>query len=88
MGEMTATRCSVRLESGFVGHAYVAGRDTRHAELAAIADALLQDPARHASVHAAVIAPLAAAQAERRGRAARKTAATRVDFFTLVRGED
>ena len=44
LGEMTATRCTVRTDAGFVGHAYVAGRNERLAELAALADALLQDP--------------------------------------------
>ena len=46
LGEMTVTRCTVRLEDGTVGHAYVAGRDMRQAELAAVLDAALQDPAR------------------------------------------
>src|ERR1700719_2279950 len=45
LGEMTVTRCTVRTDAGFVGHAYVAGRDERQAEMAALADALLQDPA-------------------------------------------
>src|SRR5450631_3209567 len=45
LGEMTVTRCTVRLASGIAGHAYVAGRDERRAELAAVADAVLQDPA-------------------------------------------
>ena len=44
LGEMTVTRCTVRLDSGAAGHAYIAGRDERRAELAAVADALLQDP--------------------------------------------
>ena len=48
LGEMTVTRCSVRLADGTAGHAYVAGRDKRHAELAAVFDALMQDPARAA----------------------------------------
>src|SRR5487761_2763482 len=43
-GEMTVTRCSVRMADGMVGHAYVAGRDERRAELAALCDALLQVP--------------------------------------------
>src|SRR4051794_9306295 len=47
LGEMTTTRCTVRTDSGCVGHAYVAGRNERLAELAALADALLQDAARH-----------------------------------------
>ncbi len=85
LGEMTVTRCSIRLADGRVGHAWVAGRDPAHAEQAAAFDALLQGDAALAE---AVIAPLAAAQAERRRAAAAKTAATRVDFFAMVRGED
>ncbi len=46
LGEMTVTRCTVRLGSGLVGHAYVAGREPRRAELAALVDALMQDPER------------------------------------------
>ncbi len=84
LGEMTVTRCAVQLEDGTVGHAYVTGRDGWQAELAALADALLQDAAWHGSIHDAVIAPLAAAQAEAAAREARRAAATRVDFLTMV----
>lgn len=87
VGEMTVTRCSVRLADGAVGHAYVAGRDASHAERAAVIDALFQDEERRASIEALVIAPLERAQAERRDTASRKAAATRVDFFTMIRGE-
>jgi len=87
MGEMTVTRCTVRLDDGTVGHAYVAGRDLRHAELAAVLDALLQNDARREAIEDAVIGPLAAAQQAERASAARKAAATKVDFFTMVRGE-
>lgn len=83
LGEMTVTRCTVRLDSGTTGHAYVAGRDERRAELAAVADALLQDPATNESLWAALIAPLAAAQAEERLVRAEKAAATRVEFFSM-----
>ena len=87
LGEMTVTRCSVRLADGAVGHAWVQGRDKDHARRAAVADALLQTDAAD-EITARVIAPLAAeAQSLRDGRAA-KAAATRVDFFTMVRGED
>lgn len=88
LGEMTVTRCSVRLADGHVGHAYVAGRSHRHAELAAIFDALACEPARAAAIEKEVLAPLARAQAERRASTGRKAAATKVDFFTMVRGED
>lgn len=88
LGEMTVTRCSVRLADGTVGHGWVAGRNQEHSELAAVFDALLQNPSRHPALDATVIAPLARSQQERRDAMARKAAATRVDFFTLVRGED
>jgi alpha-D-ribose 1-methylphosphonate 5-triphosphate synthase subunit PhnG len=84
LGEMTVTRCAVRLADGRVGHAYVAGRDARQAELAALLDALLQDAARRPALERAVIAPLAAAQAGRRETEARRAAATRVQFFTMT----
>jgi len=88
LGEMTVTRCSVRLSDGTVGHAWVAGRDGRHSELAAVIDAMLQDPHRGTALEAAVIAPLEQARRDRAAAMSRKAAATRVDFFTLVRGED
>jgi alpha-D-ribose 1-methylphosphonate 5-triphosphate synthase subunit PhnG len=87
LGEMTVTRAAVRTPDGTIGHAYVKGRAKRHAELAASFDALLQDEARRAALLAAVIEPLAEAEAERRHALAAKAAATKVDFFTMVRGE-
>jgi len=84
LGEMTVTRCTVRLDDGAIGHAHVAGRDHRQAELAALLDALLQDKARHDDIQAMVIAPLAVAQAEKRAAVARRAAATRVEFFTMT----
>jgi alpha-D-ribose 1-methylphosphonate 5-triphosphate synthase subunit PhnG len=87
LGEVSATRAAVRLADGTVGIGYVLGRDKAHAERAALCDALMQGP-RAEAVRATVIAPLAAAEAGRRAARARKAAATRVEFFTLVRGED
>jgi alpha-D-ribose 1-methylphosphonate 5-triphosphate synthase subunit PhnG len=83
LGETTVTRCTVRTSCGFVGHAYVAGRDARRAELAALADALLQDPARQSYLLATLIEPLAADQQARRDATAAKAAATRVQFFAM-----
>lgn len=87
LGEMTVTRCSIRLDDGTVGHAWVQGRDKGHATRAAVADALLQtnDSMR---VTAEVLEPLTAEAAARRHARAAKAAATRVEFFTLQRGED
>jgi alpha-D-ribose 1-methylphosphonate 5-triphosphate synthase subunit PhnG len=87
LGEMTVTRCSLQLPCGTVGHGYVQGRSKADARAAAVVDALLQTD--HADrVHAAVTAPLAAEAAARQKSRAAKAAATRVEFFTLVRGED
>jgi alpha-D-ribose 1-methylphosphonate 5-triphosphate synthase subunit PhnG len=84
LGEVTVTRCSVCLEDGRVGHAYIAGRDARQAELAAVLDAALQDPARQPALMAAVVEPLAAVQAGRAAKDAARSAATRVQFFTMA----
>lgn len=88
LGEMTVTRCTVDLPSGAVGHAYVGGRSPRHAELAAVFDGLLQDPASRPGVEVRLVGPLEAAQRERRAARQARSAPTRVEFFTLVRGED
>ncbi|MCQ4160232.1 phosphonate C-P lyase system protein PhnG [Roseomonas sp. GC11] len=84
LSEMTVTRCAVTLPEGQVGHAYVAGRDAAQAELAALLDAALQDPARRPALLAMVVEPLAAAQEAARAETARKAAATRVQFFTMA----
>ncbi len=83
LGEMTVTRCTVRTETGLVGHAYVAGREERRAELAALVDALMQDRDRAADIEATVITPLEKQQAELRNNRAAKAAATRVQFFAM-----
>lgn len=87
LGEMTVTRCSVRLACGAVGHAWVQGCDKDHARRAALADALMQTDMA-AAVRAGVLDPLAAAAAAAREARAGKAAATKVEFFTMVRGEN
>ncbi len=88
LGQMTVTRCALRLASGEAGFGYVKGRSKRHAELAALFDALLQNESQRPDLETQVITPLEAAQRERRAARSRKANATKVDFFTLVRGED
>lgn len=87
LGEMTVTRCVVRLGDGRTGYSYVAGRDKRHAELAALADAHLQGRDQ-AHWQQQLIDPLVAAQAAGRAAQDAETASSKVEFFTLVRGED
>lgn len=86
LGEVTATRCVLR-EGEIQGHAIVQGRDADHAALAAWLDLLLQGP-RAEEVRRTALVPLVAAEALRRDDRARKAEATRVDFETMVRGED
>ena len=88
LGEMTVTRCVLATEDGTAGHAHVAGRNARHAELAAVFDALLQNEARRPALEDSLLAPLRETQAAAARRREREAAATRVEFFTLVRGED
>ncbi len=83
LGEMTVTRCTVQSDAGFVGHAYVAGREDERALLAAWGDALMQDPDWAPAVDRNVIAKLAMQQEVRRETRAGKAAATRVQFFAM-----
>jgi alpha-D-ribose 1-methylphosphonate 5-triphosphate synthase subunit PhnG len=88
LGEATVTRAAVQIASGEVGIAYILGRDQNKARLSAICDALWQSKRYCDAVERRVLAPIRTRlDAERAGERA-KTAASRVDFFTLVRGED
>ncbi|MCG7518576.1 phosphonate C-P lyase system protein PhnG [Ruegeria sp. Ofav3-42] len=87
LGEMTVTRCSLVLNDGTVGHGYVQGRSKPKAEAAALIDALMQTSAADA-VRAQVISPLKDQMENAKTDRAAKAAATKVEFFTMVRGED
>ena len=87
LGEATVSRAAVRLASGEVGFGYTLGRDREKARMIALCDALAQSDEFAAGVEARVIAPLRAAISARRDRKAAEAAATRVDFYTMVRGE-
>lgn len=91
LGEIPLTRCVVQLATDpaepTTGFGYVAGRSKRHAELAALCDGLLQDGAWYERVQSQVIEPLQAAYQASRDQQAQQTEATRVNFFTMLRGE-
>jgi alpha-D-ribose 1-methylphosphonate 5-triphosphate synthase subunit PhnG len=87
LGEATVARAAVRLSTGEVGFGYTLGRDAGKARMIALCDAMVQSDQFAETVEARVIAPLRAAMTARRSRKAAETAATRVDFYTLVRGE-
>jgi alpha-D-ribose 1-methylphosphonate 5-triphosphate synthase subunit PhnG len=89
LGEMTVSRCVVALDgTGEMGVGYVQGRDRRQAELVAVFDALSQDTAQAEKIERLLIAPVEQKLADERRTRDAKVAATKVDFFTLVRGED
>ncbi len=86
LGEATVSRASVRIVTGEVGHGYCLGRDLDKAEAIAVIDALRQrDSGR---IDAEIIAPLEGLISASDDKRAEETAATRVDFFTMVRGDN
>lgn len=92
LGEMTITRCVVQIEnqqenSSVTGFGYVAGRSLRHAELAALCDALMQLPDWCNRVQVEVIESIQTILDQQKEAQKRQTAATKVNFFTLIRGE-
>ncbi|WP_316182437.1 MULTISPECIES: phosphonate C-P lyase system protein PhnG [unclassified Bradyrhizobium] len=87
VGEATVSRAAVRLESGEVGFGYVLGRDAAKARLMALCDAMIQSSSHTRSIETQVVAPLQAQMRTSRQHRAEEAAATRVDFYTMVRGE-
>lgn len=87
LGEASVSRAAIRLPSGEIGFGYVLGRDSQKAELIALCDALIQDDALAIVVEQKIVAPLRGELEAARAKRAAETAATRVDFYTLVRGE-
>src|SRR5437016_12601012 len=87
LGEATVSRAAVRLSTGEVGFGYTLGRDREKARLIALCDAMVQSAELAGAIETQVVAPLRAALIERRNRKAAEAAATRVDVYTLVRGE-
>lgn len=87
LGEATVSRAAVRLATGEVGFGYTLGRDREKARMIALCDAMVQSGELSDAVETNVIAPLRAAILAKQNRKAAEAAATRVDFYTLVRGE-
>ncbi|MEM6376250.1 MAG: phosphonate C-P lyase system protein PhnG [Pseudomonadota bacterium] len=87
LGEMTVTRCALTLGSGEVGHAYIQGRRKADAEAAALVDALMQSEEAD-RVRSTILEPLEAERTAAKSMRAAKAAATKVEFFTMTRGDD
>lgn len=87
MGEMTMTRCVIQLESEELGFGHCAGRDKAKAEQIAVIDACFQQQGYQALIHEQLVMPLETLLAEQRRQQAQKVTASKVNFFTMVRGE-
>jgi alpha-D-ribose 1-methylphosphonate 5-triphosphate synthase subunit PhnG len=87
-GEATMSRAAVRLATGEIGYGYVLGRDRTKARLIAVCDALVQHEQHYPTLEQRVLAPLRSRLTAGRELDAERVASTRVEFFTLVRGED
>lgn len=88
LGEMTITRCTVRSREGITGTSYVQGRDKERAVIAATVDAMMQNPALRPETSSKIVEPLRQLTEEEKQATARKVAATKVDFFTMVRSRE
>ncbi len=93
LGEMLVTRCAVSVKEHSKnqmneGHAYIMGNNPKHAIMAALLDALMQDSAYTSTLEKTLVAPLLATHEAQRNSVTAETARTKVDFFTMVRGED
>ncbi|MCY1545211.1 phosphonate C-P lyase system protein PhnG [compost metagenome] len=83
------TRCALRLpgatQQASVGVAYVMGRSHRHAQLAALADALLQDPDQQPVLDAQLLQPVREHLAHQQTQRQQRVQSTKVEFFTVAR---
>jgi alpha-D-ribose 1-methylphosphonate 5-triphosphate synthase subunit PhnG len=77
----------VKLATGEAGIGYVLGRDQVKAKLIALCDALVQNEDHREAIERAVLSPIRTRLRAERETQERQTAATKVEFFTLVRGE-
>lgn len=87
LGEATVSRATVRLGSGEIGHGQSLGNDREKVRLAAVFDAL-HHRADHRHIVDALVDDVENRIAAEDREQAEQTAATRVDFFTMVRGDN
>lgn len=88
VGEVLVTRCAVSLTGGQTGYAWILGADSDHARDAALLDALWQDPECGPFLERELLPAMQKAVEEKRAARVKRAAGTRVNFFTMVRGED
>lgn len=87
MGEMTITRCVVRLDSAEIGYGIVVGRSKQKSELVALIDACWQKKSLKEIIEDKIIKPLYHIQVCKEKNISDNTESSKVNFFTMVRGE-
>ncbi|MCU0227245.1 MAG: phosphonate C-P lyase system protein PhnG [Bryobacterales bacterium] len=88
VGEAPAVRCVVELGiAPVLGYACVVGRSIRKAVLIALLDARLQQLVASGQDCQPVLAPMRLRQRKQDEAVVAEAASTKVDFFTMVRGE-
>lgn len=90
LGEVTVSRCALRMslatpDAAVVGVAYALGRSHRQVSLAAVADAMLQDPSRMDMLEQTLLAPVRLHLAQERSQRELAAQSTKVEFFTVAR---
>jgi len=90
LGEVSLTRCVLKPDAQLtrcqqVGVAYVMGSSHRHALLAAVADALLQEPELHKHWDQLLLRPICQLLSGQIQDNNAQAQATKVEFFTVAR---
>ena len=88
LGEVSVSRAAVRLACGTTGFSYLLDRDPSRARLAAIADDWWQTDNKRSSIETYLLQPVRTRIAAEKHKQRAQVAATQVDFFTMVRGDD
>nr|WP_320193242.1 phosphonate C-P lyase system protein PhnG [uncultured Desulfobacter sp.] len=86
LGEVTVSRCILKLD-GVMGYAMVMGCNLQHAKLAALFDAMFQMPNTGDSLRKNLVPELRRMKKERRDKEAWDVRSSKVEFFTMKRGE-
>lgn len=87
MGEMTMTRCVIQLANNELGFGHCSGRDKTKAELIAVIDACFQLEEYQAIISENLLQALEALLVDQYQQQSAQVAASKVNFFTMVRGE-
>ncbi len=87
MGEVTVTRSVIQLDTQQMGFGYTLGRNIEKSTLIAVIDECFQIEQWQPLIKAKLLAPLQKILQKSDSEREEKVAGTKVNFFTMVRGE-